>query len=74
MGKDFYSIEYVDEDGDLVIRHGMMTNEEASKLIEGFRSRGIRASVNRLSGQQGADVSSLDVEKLLGRGDTGVDR
>lgn len=74
MGKNFYSVEYVDEDGDPVIRHGIMTDGEAAALIEEFRSRGIEASVNRLSGQAGAGVSSLDVEKLLGRGDKGVDR
>lgn len=79
MGTDlhFYSVEFQDEDGDPVISHGLMTEDEAKELIEEFAKRSMSASVNRLSGPTGdAAVSSLDVDRLLemGRPDPGVVR
>jgi hypothetical protein len=47
--KRFYSIEYVDEDGDQVIKHGFMTPTEAEELHRQFLVRGIRSSINDLS-------------------------
>ena len=64
MDKNFYSVEYLDGDGDPVIEHGFMTDDEARDLIEEFRSRGVTASVNRLSGHHG--VSSGHAEELPG--------
>jgi hypothetical protein len=47
--KAFYSIEYIDSDGDLVIKHKFMTQEEANGLIEGFAKNRMKATINRLS-------------------------
>lgn len=47
--KHFYSVEYIDHDGDPVIEHGFMTISEAKCLIERFSSHGVMASVNKLS-------------------------
>ena len=76
MDRHFYSVEYLDEDGDPVIRHGIMSEAEAAELIKKFAADGMTASINQLSGHDPGTVSSPDVEKLLevGRPDTRVDR
>jgi len=74
----FYSVEYLDGDGDPVIQHGLLTEAEAKELIEKFARAGVTASVNRLSGPpRDAVVSLPDVDRLLdemGRPDPGVVR
>ena len=52
MRKRFYSIEYVDDEGDTVVRHAMMTREEAGRLLAEFASRGVPATVNDLTPEQ----------------------
>lgn len=68
MGRHFYSVEYLDEDGDPVIVHRVMSEAEAEELIGEFAARGITAAINRLSGHDSGTVSSSDVEKLLEMG------
>lgn len=71
--RHFYSVEYLDGDGDPVIEHGFMTERQAGELMGQFVERGIVASVNRLSGHRDGAVISPDVEGLLdvGRADPG---
>lgn len=40
-----YSLEYVDVDGDVVIKSAEMTQSEALKLIQSFAERGISAKI-----------------------------
>jgi hypothetical protein len=47
--KFFYSVEYVDEEGELNIKHIFMTREESLELLEEFRLHGVTASINQLS-------------------------
>jgi hypothetical protein len=49
--KRFYSIEYVDKEGELNIKHGFMTPQESMELLEKFRLYGVTASINQLSHQ-----------------------
>lgn len=76
--KGLYSVEYRDEDGDLVIKHALLTPKEAKDLIEEFARRGVSATVN-LTGPVGdladgpAGVGSSDDEPLLVGSDKGGD-
>lgn len=49
MSKRFHSIEYVDDEGDTVVRHAMMTKEEAEQLLGEFASRGASVTINDLT-------------------------
>jgi hypothetical protein len=61
----FYSIEYIDEEGDICIKHDLLTQRQVEMLINTLASNGISATCYRLSGHMGviSDVNSL--EKLL---------
>jgi hypothetical protein len=48
--RSFCSIEHIDEDGDKVISHALLTRKEASDLLEKFISRGIQAEIHFLNG------------------------
>jgi hypothetical protein len=52
MTKRFHSIEYVDDEGDTVVRHAMMTREEAELLLAEFASRGSSVTINDLTPEQ----------------------
>lgn len=64
MRKRFHSIEYVDDEGDTVVRHAMMTRPEAEQLLEEFASRGASVTINDLTPEQvdAAAVLSGDEE------------
>ncbi len=58
-----YSIEYVDEDGESVIRHALMTAEEADFFVRTAAERGITVALHDLTPPQvdeAAAVSSGD--------------
>ncbi len=45
----FHSIEYVDDEGDQVVRHAMMTSAEAQQLLEEFAARGVAVTIHDLT-------------------------
>lgn len=47
--KRFHSIEYVDDEGDHVIRHAMMTSEEVQQLLEECAARGVSVTIHDLT-------------------------
>lgn len=47
--KRFYSIEYMDDEDEYVIRHASMTKSEAEELLEEFSSRGVTATIHDLT-------------------------
>jgi hypothetical protein len=49
LNKNYYSIEYVDEDGEQNIKHGFMTPEQAGTLCDQFAQKGIIASIHSLT-------------------------
>jgi hypothetical protein len=68
--KRFYSVEYVDEEGELNIKHVFMTHDESLELLEMFRSHGVTASINQLShnNQSSPELPAVhSVDELLGR-------
>jgi hypothetical protein len=50
--KRFHSIEYVDDEGDTVVRHAFMTRQEAEQLLGEFASRGASVTINDLTPEQ----------------------
>jgi len=68
--KRFYSIEYVDEEGELNIKHVFMTQDESLELLEMFRLHGVTASINQLShvDQLSPELPAVhSIDELLGR-------
>lgn len=61
-GTEFYSFEYVDEEGDLCVRHAFMTVAEVQEAI---RRLGPGAKAYRLSGSARQGVPSRDVGQEL---------
>ncbi len=53
-----YCIEYIDEDGENVVRHAILTYEEKQMLLEEFQFRKINASFYDLSCVQTEDDSN----------------
>lgn len=47
--KKFYSIEYIDDEGDKNIKHALLDSESVLKICEEFAQRGIIAAVYDLS-------------------------
>ena len=45
----FFSIDYVDEDGDQCIKHVLATPEEIEELFREFTRRGMRAAAYEIS-------------------------
>lgn len=61
--KRFHSIEYVDDEGDVVVRHASMTKPEAERLLEEFAQRGVPVTIHDLTPEQvdaAAGVTSKD--------------
>lgn len=54
----FYVIDYVDEEGEQVVKHALMEPEEARQLVEETAKRGISGSVADLSPQEPLPVIS----------------
>jgi hypothetical protein len=52
VSKRVHSIEYVDDEGDVVVRHAMMTSVEAEQLLGEFASRGASVTINDLTPEQ----------------------
>lgn len=52
MSKRFHSIEYVDDEGETVVRHAFMTRQEAEQLLEEFASRGSSVVIHDLTPEQ----------------------
>ena len=48
-GKSFCSIQYVDEEGEQVIRHAFLTEEEQKIVVDEFAKRGISGKVYDLT-------------------------
>lgn len=49
--KKFYSIEYTDHEGDLIIKHALLEPEEASEVLRKMIENGIQGCVCDLSPQ-----------------------
>lgn len=47
--KKFWSIEYIDNEGEEIIKHAFMTNEESSMLVVELAKQGISAVAHQLS-------------------------
>lgn len=47
--RKFWSIEYIDEDGDLITTNILATTEEMKKLMDEFARRGMKAETHDLS-------------------------
>jgi|WetSurMetagenome_2_1015567.scaffolds.fasta_scaffold18500_5 hypothetical protein len=47
--KKFWSIKYIDDEGEEVIKHAFMTNEESSILVTEFAKQGISMVAHQLS-------------------------
>ena len=45
----FCSIQYIDEEGDQVIRHAFLTVDEQKMVVDEFARRGMRGTVNDLT-------------------------
>ena len=54
-----YSMEYVDEDGDVVIKHVSMTQDEALKLIQSLAEKGVSAKLYDLTPPQADEASAV---------------
>ena len=64
----FYSLEYVDTEGDLVIRHFMLTPEEANALVQQMIAIGVICTLCDLSSQSEVlPVMSEDENKIHGK-------
>lgn len=50
--KKFYSIEYIDSDGDMVIKHAIMDDAEAKELLQRMVGEGVEGKIYDLSQQQ----------------------
>lgn len=62
MQKHAYAMEYVDDDGDPVVRHVMLTEDEARRIMDAMAADGRWAQLHRTGQQLGdgiPDVSSL---------------
>lgn len=57
--RKFYSIEYVDDEGDSVIRHAILEPDEAEKLVSEMTKNGIHGCVHDLSPQISGDEKKL---------------
>lgn len=71
--KHFYSIEYVDPEGELCVDHALLTESEAAQLMGLFVSHGVQATMNRLSRtrEESLAVISADEQRrpTLGQGE-----
>jgi hypothetical protein len=45
----FYVIEYTDEEGELVIKHALLSPEEARKILDAMAESGINGSIMDIS-------------------------
>jgi len=59
----FYCIEYIDEEGDSVIRHTFLTQEQKQILLDEFSERGTKASIYDLTCMQ-TDTLSNEIDTL----------
>lgn len=67
-----YSVEYMDDEGDTIVSHSLMTPQEALNLLEKMRMKGVSCTICDLSGVGTGtpDVPSLDARQMgqAGRG------
>jgi len=61
MNSRFYSVEYLDEEGEEVVRHSFMTDQQATLLIEEFARRGVFAQIHDLTPPQAVDQDTYAV-------------
>lgn len=59
MGKRFHSIEYVDDEGEQVVKHAMLTPDEAWQLVQEFAARGASVAVHDLTPPQVSEAAVL---------------
>lgn len=48
--KNIYTMTYVDDEGDSIVKHVEMTQTQALELMEELRSSGRSVSINRITG------------------------
>jgi len=61
----FYAIEYVDSEGDQVVKHALLQPEEAARLVEEMAAAGVSGSVTDLS-PPGGHTSLLVMDSKSG--------
>lgn len=73
MTKRFHSIEYRDDEGEIVVRHAFMTQIEVEKLLQEFTARKILVTIYDLTPEQvdtasvlSGDAQSRQMGKLPG--------
>ena len=74
--KKFWSVEWIDEEGEQCVRHAHLTDEEADAVMQELCRRGVVAAMHDLTPPQAvdartaavlsADGRSADRDKLLG--------
>lgn len=57
--KKFFSIEYVDLEGDLVVKHAIMDDSEKEELLKNMMENGIKGNIYDLSQQQEEEPEPL---------------
>lgn len=57
--KRFHSIEYVDDEGEQVVQHAMLTEEEAWQVVQEFAARGGSVTVHDLTPPQVSEAAVL---------------
>ena len=63
--KKFYSIEYIDDEGEKNVKHAILDSDGAIKCIEEFAARGVLATMYEISANQFIDDEVNSTDKLF---------
>jgi hypothetical protein len=69
--KKFWSVEYVDGEGEQVIKHVYMTDEESSMLITEFAKQGFSAVAHQLSA--GVSLEENVTKQIIAESDKDIE-
>lgn len=70
--KKFWSIKYIDNEGEEVVKHAFMTDEESSMLITEFAKQGISVVAHQLSA--GVSLKENATKEIAAEADKTVPR
>ena len=70
--KKFWSIKYTDDEGEEVIKHAFMTDEESSILITEFAKQGISVVAHQLSA--GVSLKENATKEITAKADETIPR
>lgn len=62
----FWSIEYVDDEGEQVVRHAHLTDEQATAVMDEFCRLGVVAAMHDLTPPQAVDPRTAAVLSAYG--------